>query len=164
MIVDSGNRTEFKSGAVRDIQEGKGRCDLLPLDIIGELTRSPDNYHNVFTTISMFIETGDVLYLKCAIEHFIKARQWDMPTMLLEVAKHFEEGAKKYGERNWQKGIDVRCYIDSGIRHYLKFMRGDDDERHDRAFCWNILSAWWTCRHKPELNDYKKTQDIDKSE
>lgn len=29
-ILDSGNRTEFESGAVRDIQEGKGRCDLLP--------------------------------------------------------------------------------------------------------------------------------------
>ena len=31
MIKDSGNRTEFATGAVRDIQVGKGRCDLLPL-------------------------------------------------------------------------------------------------------------------------------------
>lgn len=30
MIKDSGNRREFDSGAVRDIAEGKGRCDLLP--------------------------------------------------------------------------------------------------------------------------------------
>ena len=30
-ILDSGNRRAFESGAVRDIQEGKGRCDLLPL-------------------------------------------------------------------------------------------------------------------------------------
>ena len=35
MIQDSGNRTSFESGAVRDIQRGKGRCDLLPLDVIG---------------------------------------------------------------------------------------------------------------------------------
>lgn len=30
-LKDSGARREFESGAVRDIQEGKGRCDLLPL-------------------------------------------------------------------------------------------------------------------------------------
>ena len=39
MISDSGNRTEFETGAVRDIQEGKGRCDLLPLDIVNAITR-----------------------------------------------------------------------------------------------------------------------------
>lgn len=27
-LQDSGNRREFDSGAVRDINEGKGRCDL----------------------------------------------------------------------------------------------------------------------------------------
>ncbi len=30
MLKDSGNRREFETGAVRDMQEGKGRCDLLP--------------------------------------------------------------------------------------------------------------------------------------
>lgn len=35
-ILDSGSRRQFDSGAVRDIAEGKGRCDLLPLDIIGD--------------------------------------------------------------------------------------------------------------------------------
>lgn len=36
-IEDSGNRREFDSGAVRDIQEGKGRYDLIPWDAIQEL-------------------------------------------------------------------------------------------------------------------------------
>ena len=30
MITDSGERRQFESGAVRDVAEGKGRCDLLP--------------------------------------------------------------------------------------------------------------------------------------
>lgn len=30
MLKDSGNRRKFETGAVRDMQEGKGRCDLLP--------------------------------------------------------------------------------------------------------------------------------------
>ena len=79
----------------------------------------------------------------------------------LEVAKHFEEGAKKYGEDNWQKGIPTHCYIDSAVRHYLKWLRGDNDEPHDRAFVWNILCCIWTCIHKPKLNDYAKEEAND---
>ena len=83
--------------------------------------------------------------------------------MFLQVAIHFEEGAKKYGENNWQKGIPVHCYIDSAVRHYLKFLRGDMDERHDRAFVWNILCCIWTCVNKPELNDYRKKENSDET-
>lgn len=37
MIKDSGERREFDTGAVRDIQKGKGRCDLMPLDVAADL-------------------------------------------------------------------------------------------------------------------------------
>jgi len=37
VIADSGNRTQFETGAVRDLHEGKGRYDLLPWDAIHEL-------------------------------------------------------------------------------------------------------------------------------
>lgn len=160
MIKDSGNRTEFESGAVRDIQKGKGRCDLLPLDVVSGLFKAPEN--EVFDLINLFVETGDYKYLEGAL--FVNKVFDDIPTMLLEVSVHFSEGCEKYGENNWKKGINLNSYINSGVRHYLKHLRGDDDERHDRAFCWNIMCAIWTCKHKPELNDYKKTQDIDKSE
>ena len=40
-LQDSGNRREFDSGAVRDICEGKGRCDLLPLDIVADIMDDP---------------------------------------------------------------------------------------------------------------------------
>ena len=144
-IKDSGERREFATGAVRDIQEGKGRCDLLPLDIFG---------NGVLTSIEDFKLTADTNHLRQAIiscDFFP-----DFHTMLLEVAKHFEDGAKKYGEYNWQKGIPAHCYIDSAVRHYLKHRRGDTDEPHDRAFVWNLLCCMWTCKHKPELNDYAK--------
>jgi len=36
-IKDSGRRSEFPTGAVRDTQDGKGRFDLLPLDAIEAL-------------------------------------------------------------------------------------------------------------------------------
>lgn len=152
-ILDSGTRREFETGAVRDIQEGKGRCDLMPLDVVGHTLSNP-----TLAYISNFQLSGTVDELYKALS--ASGVYHDVCTMILEVAKHFEEGAKKYGEYNWQKGIPVHCYIDSAVRHYLKFLRGDKDEPHDRAFVWNILCAIWTCKHKPKLNDYTKTEKI----
>lgn len=156
-ILDSGARREFGTGAVRDIQEGKGRCDLLPMDIsaeyLGRFCIADGNlFDNVLHYILLFQNSGKVGHLYLALNY---ANPFpDAYTMILEVAKQFEEGAKKYGERNWEKGIPVHCYIDSAIRHYLKYKRGDNDEPHDRALCWNLMCAIWTCKHKPELNEY----------
>lgn len=151
-IKDSGNRTEFASGAVRDIQTGKGRCDLLPLDVIGTYMQD-----DVFSMIACFQQSGNVQYLYTALD---AANIFENDaTMFLEVAIHFEEGAKKYGDNNWRKGIPVSRYIDSGVRHYLKHLRGDRDEPHDRAFCWNLLCGIWTCNNLPELNDYRRNEE-----
>ncbi len=157
MILDSGNRREFDTGAVRDIQEGKGRCDLLPLDVVAEFYIKffpGEDTGTLFANITLFVHTGLVTHLYDALYEFAGFDAWS--TLFLEVSKHFEEGCKKYGENNWQKGIPTHCYIDSAVRHYLKWLRGDTDEPHDRAFVWNILCCIWTCIHKPELNDYAK--------
>lgn len=161
-ILDSGNRREFDTGAVRDIQEGKGRCDLLPIDILNDYLQKFNSYSydGVLSYIHLFVTRGDESYLYKALSEYVNSR-WTQPyTMFLEVSMHFEEGAKKYGEYNWQKGIPVRCYIDSALRHYFKYCRGDTDEPHDRAFCWNLLCAIWTCNHMPELNDYRSETKI----
>lgn len=158
-IQDSGNRRKFESGAVRDIQEGKGRCDLMPLDIIAHCYKydvETEHIGEIFEDLDNFIESGDIDYLYDVLDNDTPYDTYS--GMFLEVSKHFEEGAAKYGENNWQKGIPVRCYIDSAIRHYLKYLREDNDEPHDRAFVWNIMCAIWTCIHKPELNEYRKVE------
>lgn len=161
MIKDSGTRREFDTGAVRDIQEGKGRCDLLPLDVIGGIYE--DEFNDLsglpLLGLALFQATDDVEHLREALGTFLDTSDFtSWSDMWLEVSKHFEEGAKKYGEGNWQKGIPTHCYIDSAARHYLKWLRGDTDEPHDRAYVWNVLCCMWTVRHKPELDDYKKTE------
>lgn len=160
VIKDSGARTKFATGAVRDIQDGKGRCDLMPLDVVATVLGGGDEEHadSILKNIALFQVTGDteLLYLSLGV----MARAFEhIEGMILETAIHFEEGAKKYGENNWQKGIPVKRYIDSAVRHYLKWLRGDDDEPHARAFCWNIMCAIWTCKHKPELNDYAEVSE-----
>ena len=105
MIKDSGERTQFSTGAVRDMHSGKGRMDLLP---------------------------------------------WEA---LIEVSKHCEEGALKYGERNCEKGIPIHSLIDSAFRHLGEYTIGMTDEPHLRAAAWNILFALYMEIKHPEMQD-----------
>lgn len=148
MIKDSGNRHNFDTGAVRDIQEGKGRPTLMPLRVVAQLLCERIGGDYILQRIADFTEDTKTEHLyKALLKFSTLAYEGQIETMILETAKHFEEGAKKYGDNNWQKGIPVNCYLDSAIRHYLKFQRGDDDEPHDRAFVWNIMCCIWEVDH-----------------
>ena len=148
ILKDSGARRDFGTGAVRDVAEGKGRCDLLPLVEIGNL--EGDDY---LWEIGTYIRQGGTAALWRVIGRFAQEVYGGTPSAMLEVAKQYEDGARKYNDRNWENGIPLHCFIDSGVRHYLKFRRGDTDEPHDRAFVWNMLGAIWTQQNHPELND-----------
>lgn len=154
-IKDSGTRREFDSGAVRDIADGKGRCDLLPLLEVANIL-SAYGYsrgRDILEDIYLYVRTGEETHIFGAITTFINERCWSPLLAILEVAKQYEDGAKKYAERNWEKGIPLHCYVDSGVRHYLKYLRGDKDEPHDRAFLWNMFGLIWTHRNLPEMHD-----------
>ena len=112
MIKDSGERTEFSTGAVRDMKRGVGRMDLLP---------------------------------------------W---YGIMEVSKHCEEGAEKYGEHNVDKGIPLHSLCDSAARHLAKFIAGEMDEDHLRAACWNLLWALNQRKTHPELDDLYSHKEI----
>ena len=112
-ILDSGNRTQFQTGAVRDMHQGKGRCDLLP------------------------------------------------PNALLRLARHFETGSLKYGDRNWELGIPCHSFADSGMRHLLKYMAGNTDEDHLIAAIWNLMCLAETEVLRPEMMDIPSREPID---
>lgn len=104
-IKDSGERTTFSTGAVRDMHAGKGRMDLLP---------------------------------------------W---AAIIEVSKHCENGAKKYGEHNVNRGIPTHSLLDSAMRHAAKYLDGQDDEDHLLAAAWNLLWAVEMRCKNPECVD-----------
>lgn len=63
---------------------------------------------------------------------------------LRRLAKHYENGAIKYGDCNWEKGQPVRSYVDSMLRHGEDFLSGDRSEDHLAAVAWNAFAAMWT--------------------
>lgn len=72
---------------------------------------------------------------------------------IIEVSKHCEEGALKYGERNCEKGIPIHSLVDSAFRHLAKYAMGETDEPHLRAAAWNILFAIYMEIRHPEMQD-----------
>ena len=74
-------------------------------------------------------------------------------TAILRLARHFEAGAKKYSERNWEQGIPIHSFIDSAIRHLMKYLDGQNDEDHLCAAAWNCLCAMWTEDNLPNMQD-----------
>lgn len=78
------------------------------------------------------------------------------------LAKHFENGAVKYGDNNWQKGQPISRYLDSAIRHIFCYLVGMDDEDHLVAGAWNLMCACETeerCLEgslDPKFNDMLK--------
>ena len=105
IINDSGERRVFRTRAVRDCAEGKGRMDLIPWNAV------------------------------------------------LEVSKHCERGAAKYGEHNVDLGLPLHSFVDSGFRHLAKFAAGYVDEAHLTAAAWNLLWALEFSITRPDLVD-----------
>lgn len=196
MLQDSGERTKFKSGAVRDLSKGKGRMDLVPLDTLASfLTYCAKKLKSSRQQISLYIkynvddmssseelcttnekkqlenlsfggliigdiydaveeEKGgnpDIDFVVSKIFDSIIAFSFmagiDICSMIIELSKHYEDGAIKYEEDNWKKGIPLKSYVDSGVRHLIEYIRGDTDDPHGRAFIWNMFGYVWTFRH-----------------
>lgn len=63
-----------------------------------------------------------------------------LPTRALrQLAQHFENGAKKYGDNNWLKGQPLSRYMDSALRHIFAHLEGKRDEPHAVAAVWNLM-------------------------
>ena len=150
-IKDSGERRKFETGAVRDISEGKGRFDLLPLDVLGTA-----NQDNRLTNLAWYQKANDETYLYASMSDLNYRMEYNL---IARVARHFENGLKKYGENNWRKGIPCKSYVDSAVRHYFKWQLKEIDEDHESAFYWNIMCCIWTHENIPEMQSYKKEVD-----
>ena len=113
-----------------------------------------------YDEMECFVRMGRTSHIISAIQYFVYvAYKNDFNTAYLEVSQHYAQGAKKYEDRNMEKGLPWHSMVDSALRHYTKWRRGDDDEPHDRAVIWNLLTLLYMVYNKPELNDLPCKED-----
>lgn len=60
------------------------------------------------------------------------------------LAERLGDGAKKYGDRNWERGIPVSRTLASALRHLAAYRRGERDEDHLAAAYCNLMFALHT--------------------
>lgn len=106
MLPQTNGNEALGTGAIREMNDGKGRFDLIE------------------------------------------------PELLFRLALHSEFGAKKYSERNWEKGIPASRCLNSAFRHLVKYQAGWDDEDHLTAVVWNLsaIMRWEKDKRKDMLD------------
>lgn len=82
------------------------------------------------------------------------------PEALIALAKVFEEGARKYSDRNWERGIPIATCIDSGMRHLVKLMDGDDSEDH-AALCMSNMAMFIALRERGMGEPFKPVVQVE---
>jgi hypothetical protein len=77
-----------------------------------------------------------------------------LPTEALEAwAAAMYEGKEKYGDWNWLKGFPVSTLIDHAAWHLSRAGNGDKAEDHLGHAMWNIGTAIFFLKNRPELDD-----------
>lgn len=69
--------------------------------------------------------------------------------MLTRWAELMARGAEKYGENNWKLANseeELQRFKASGFRHFIQWIRGDEDEDHAAAILYNIAACEYVKR------------------
>lgn len=80
------------------------------------------------------------------------------PGPLFRLAERYGEGAKKYGDRNWELGYSWSLNFAALCRHLFAFWRGEDiDEEtgahHLDAVMWHAFTLREFVETHPEMDD-----------
>lgn len=155
-IANAPARNSCKSGAVRDEIKSNKRYDLIPREVfewIGQKFEAHVEYKQLAYSRLLYI-IKDIS--NCDYDHAMYHMIWfiehaynpdilstSVPTYSLErLAITLNEGAVKYGERNWEKGLPERDLQIHAIDHLLNYVRLDLSEDHlGHALC-NIMFAY----------------------
>jgi len=71
---------------------------------------------------------------------------------LWALATHYGVGARKYEDRNWEKGYNWSLSEDAFSRHFSQWKHGEthDEEtgtHHLICAAWHIIALWWFDTH-----------------
>jgi hypothetical protein len=75
------------------------------------------------------------------------------PIGLRRLAATYAEGAAKYGDHNWRKGMPFSDTLNHLMRHIDLFRSGDASEDHLAHAAWGLFALMDYQETKPEMDD-----------
>lgn len=63
------------------------------------------------------------------------------PVGLRRLAETYGEGAEKYGENNWKKGLPMSNVLNHALAHIVTYLSGDRTEDHLAHAAWGLFAA-----------------------
>lgn len=173
-IKTSGQNDQFASGAKRDAREGKGRYDLISCHALEALARYQlDSVHaksspriragwHAVGNLARWGRSRLPEALSSALD-WLWYLSWHSHIgdagCLFPLASRLEEGAKHYGDRNWQNGMSLSGLYDSTMRHLDQLVSERTDENHLGAAMFGVAAL---LDHEARLrNGEKFASDVD---
>lgn len=63
------------------------------------------------------------------------------PEALITMAAVLTHGAQRYGDRNWERGLDRGRIVSALLRHLTAWMAGEDDDQDSgMPHSWHVLT------------------------
>jgi hypothetical protein len=75
------------------------------------------------------------------------------PVGLRRLAETYGEGAVKYGDENWLKGIDCKNLMNHALTHLTQYLAGDRTEDHLAHASWNLFAIMHNEEKMPHLQN-----------
>lgn len=77
------------------------------------------------------------------------------PYALRRLAATYNEGAVKYGDNNWRRGMEFSNVINHVLEHINTYIANSDPDGEDHLShaCWGLMTLMEQEKTRPELND-----------
>ena len=86
------------------------------------------------------------------------------PIGLRRLAETYAEGARKYTDHNWEKGMPASQLLNHAMRHINLWLAGDASEDHLAHATWNILAVCHFEEAMPEMIDVPSRANTNSAE
>lgn len=112
-----------------------------------------------FTAATIDVDPGHVVLRQFATgavrDADADARRYDLisPHGLDRLAATYAEGAAKYDDHNWRKGMPFSSTLNHAMRHLTLWNSGDTSEDHLAHAAWGLFALMEFEATRPELDD-----------
>jgi len=142
-----GEKETFPSGAVRN--KVNYRFDLLPVEIMMRLS-GDTRYSAIIEELSRYVQEPTERRCFDLIGNLSYSLSKTTPELARLYAEAMCEGASKYGENNWRKGLPPANLHNHALSHLFHIMAGDNTEDHESHLVWNIMMLIYFLSYQPQ--------------